>query len=105
MGLSGSAFGLASRLLAMTLLVVVGYGVVRLAAAPEIGSLETVSVASFTMVENHVGELNELLDEEGVVGVPARNAGGSCPISGDDGNGDCRRCQNHPLAGTSHHRR
>ena len=50
----------------MTLAVVVGYGVVRLATAPEIGSLETVPVASFTIVENHVGELNELLDEEGV---------------------------------------
>lgn len=53
---------------AVTLVVVMGYGVVRLATAPEIGTLETVSVASFTIVENHVGELNELLDEEGVAG-------------------------------------
>ena len=50
----------------VTLLVVVGYGAIRLATAPEIGSLETVRVASFTMVENHVGELNELRDEKGV---------------------------------------
>jgi apolipoprotein N-acyltransferase len=49
------------------MLVVVGYGVVRLAAAPEIGTQETVSIASFTMVENHMGELNSLLNDEGVV--------------------------------------
>ncbi|MCP4359360.1 MAG: hypothetical protein GY796_15205 [Chloroflexi bacterium] len=51
---------------AIIMLVVVGYGAARLATAPEIGSQETVRVASFTMVENHVGELNQLLDEEGV---------------------------------------
>ena len=44
----------------------VGYGVVRLAAAPDIGFLETVRVASFTMAENHPGELSELRDEKGV---------------------------------------
>ncbi|WP_420631576.1 nitrilase-related carbon-nitrogen hydrolase [Candidatus Leptofilum sp.] len=53
------AFGLA-------LLVVVGYGTTRLAAAPEISTQETVTVASFTLVENQVGELNTLLNEEGV---------------------------------------
>ncbi len=53
---------------AVTLAVVMGYGIVRLATAPEIGSLETVPVASFTIVENHVGELNALLDEEGIAG-------------------------------------
>ena len=50
---------------AVTLLVVLGYGAVRLSTAPEIGSLDTVAVASFTMTENHIGELNELLEEEG----------------------------------------
>lgn len=53
-----AAFGL-------VMLVVIGYGVIRLATAPEIGAQETVSVASFTLVENHVGELNELYDKEG----------------------------------------
>jgi len=51
---------------AVILLVVLGYGAVRLATAPEIGSLDTVSVASFTIVENHMGELNELLDKGGI---------------------------------------
>lgn len=51
---------------AMTLLVVVAYGAVRLATAPDIGSLESVPVASFTVVENHVGELNKLLETEGM---------------------------------------
>jgi apolipoprotein N-acyltransferase len=51
---------------AASMLVVVGYGTIRLATAPEIGSLETVPVASFTMVENHVNELNQLRDEKGV---------------------------------------
>lgn len=51
---------------AITLFIVVGYGAVRLATAPEIGNQETVRVASFTIVENHVGELNALRDQEGV---------------------------------------
>jgi apolipoprotein N-acyltransferase len=51
---------------AVVLLAVIGYGTVRLATAPEIGSQETVRVASFTLVENHVGEMNTLLEEEGV---------------------------------------
>jgi apolipoprotein N-acyltransferase len=50
----------------ITFLVTVGYGAIRLATAPEIGSLDTVTVASFTMAENHIGELNELLEEEGI---------------------------------------
>jgi len=50
---------------AAVLVVTVGYGAVRLAAAPEIGSLDTVPVASFTLTETHMGELNELLEEEG----------------------------------------
>ena len=51
---------------AITLLVVIGYGTVRLATAPEIGSQDTVAVASFTVVENHMGELNKLMEEEGI---------------------------------------
>lgn len=51
---------------AITLLLVVGYGAVRLMNAPAIDSVDTVPVASFTIVENHMGELNELLAEEGV---------------------------------------
>lgn len=51
---------------AVVLLAVIGYGAVRLATAPEIGSQETVRVASFTLVENHMGDLNTLLEEEGV---------------------------------------
>ena len=47
------------------LVVVVGYGTIRLVTAPEIGSLATVPVASFTIAENHIGELNKLLEEEG----------------------------------------
>lgn len=47
------------------LLVIVGYGTIRLVTAPEIGSQESVRVGSFTMVENHVGQLNTLLDEQG----------------------------------------
>ena len=54
-----AAFGL-------TLLVVVGYGTIRLVTAPDVNALESVTVASFTLVENHVGELNTLLNEEGV---------------------------------------
>jgi apolipoprotein N-acyltransferase len=50
----------------IVLAVVLGYGAVRLAMAPEIGSLDTVPVASFTVAENHMGELNELLEEEGI---------------------------------------
>lgn len=48
------------------LAVTVGYGIVRLAAAPDIGSLDTVPVASFTVTEIHMGELNALLEEEGI---------------------------------------
>ncbi len=44
----------------------VGYGAVRLSTAPEIGSLDTVPVASFTLTETHMGELNKLLEEEGI---------------------------------------
>ena len=51
---------------AVVLLAVIGYGTVRLATAPEIGAQETVRVVSFTLVENHVGEMNTLLEEEGV---------------------------------------
>jgi len=51
----------------LTMLVVIGYGVARLAAAPKIGTQDTVSIASFTLVENHMGELNSLLNNEGVV--------------------------------------
>ena len=51
---------------AITLVVVIGYGAMRLMTAPAIGSLETVPVASFTMAENHMGELNKLLEEEGI---------------------------------------
>jgi apolipoprotein N-acyltransferase len=51
---------------ASVLVLVLGYGAVRLATAPETGSLDTVPVASFTMAENHIGELNKLLEEEGV---------------------------------------
>ncbi len=47
------------------LLVVVGYGSIRLVTAPQIGALDTVPVASFTLAENHIGELNKLLEEEG----------------------------------------
>ena len=50
----------------ITLVVVLGYGAIRLVTAPEIGSLATVPVASFTIVENHIGELNKLLEEEGI---------------------------------------
>ncbi len=51
---------------AAVLLVVVGYGAVRLANAPEIGSQETVPVASFTLNETHVGQMNDLLTEQGL---------------------------------------
>ena len=51
---------------AIVLAATASYGIVRLATAPDIDSLDTVSVASFTMAENHMGELNELLAEEGV---------------------------------------
>ena len=51
---------------AAVLLLVAGYGVLRLVTAPEVGALETVPVASFTMTENHMGELNELLEQEGI---------------------------------------
>ncbi|MCA9919784.1 MAG: hypothetical protein KC445_17630 [Anaerolineales bacterium] len=51
---------------AVVLLAVIGYGAVRLATAPEIGTQETVRVASFTLVETHMGDLNTLLEEEGV---------------------------------------
>ena len=50
----------------VVLALVAGYGIVRLATAPAIGSLDTVPVASFTMAENHMGELNGLLEEEGI---------------------------------------
>ena len=49
----------------IVLAAVAGYGAIRLVTAPEIGSLDTVPVASFTMAENHIGELNKLLEEEG----------------------------------------
>ena len=49
-----------------TLLLVLGYGAIRLGAAPAIGDEATVRVGSFTLVENQMGELNELLDEQGV---------------------------------------
>ena len=49
-----------------TMLIMVGYGAIRLATAPEIGALDTVRVASFTITENHVGELNALREEKGV---------------------------------------
>lgn len=48
------------------LAVVIGYGVIRLATAPEIGSQDSVPVASFTLTEIHIGELNQLLEEEGI---------------------------------------
>jgi apolipoprotein N-acyltransferase len=48
------------------MLLVLGYGVVRLATAPEIDDQESVPVASFTLVENHMGDLNTLLAEEGL---------------------------------------
>lgn len=48
------------------LVVVVGYGTVRLSTAPDIGALDTVAVASFTLTETHMGELNKLLEEEGI---------------------------------------
>lgn len=51
---------------AVTMVVVIGYGTARLATAPEVGSQETVRVASFTLTEIHVGELFNLLEEEGV---------------------------------------
>ena len=51
---------------AVVMLAVLGYGAARLATAPEIDSQETVRVASFTLVENHMGELNSMLAEEGV---------------------------------------
>ncbi|MFL7838659.1 MAG: nitrilase-related carbon-nitrogen hydrolase [Candidatus Promineifilaceae bacterium] len=51
---------------AAVLLVVIGYGVIRLMTAPAVGGLETVPVASFTIVENHIGELNTLMEEEGI---------------------------------------
>ncbi len=49
---------------AVVLAVVVGYGAIRLGTAPKKGSQETVTVISFTMVETHMGELNELLAED-----------------------------------------
>ena len=52
---------------AAVFLIVVGYGVIRLVTAPPVGTLETVPVASFTLVENHMDELNKLLEEEGIV--------------------------------------
>ena len=51
---------------AVVFLVVTGYGIIRLMTAPAIGSSETVPVASFTLTENHMGELNKLLEEEGI---------------------------------------
>lgn len=51
---------------AAILLVVFGYGAIRLATAPAPGSGETVPVASFTLVETHMGELNNLLDQQGL---------------------------------------
>lgn len=53
------------------LLLVVGYGTIRLAAAPAVGAQESVTVASFTLVENQVGELNSLLAEEGTAAFRA----------------------------------
>ncbi|WP_420641340.1 nitrilase-related carbon-nitrogen hydrolase [Candidatus Leptofilum sp.] len=55
----------------VTLLVLVGYGTIRLATAPAIDVQESVTVASFTLVENHVGELNSLLAEEGLTAFQA----------------------------------
>ncbi|MCB0017003.1 MAG: hypothetical protein KDE09_04380 [Anaerolineales bacterium] len=49
-----------------TLLLVLGYGAIRLATAPAMGSEASVRVASFTLAENHISELNELLDDQGV---------------------------------------
>ena len=46
------------------LVAVIGYGAIRLWTAPDLGSLETVAVVSFTMTETHIGELNELLAED-----------------------------------------
>lgn len=51
---------------AVVLAIVISYGIARLVAAPEIGSLETVTVASFTMAENHMGELNDVREERGL---------------------------------------
>ena len=51
---------------AVVLPAVIGYGAARLAVAPEVSSQETVRVASFTLVETHMGDLNTLLAEEGV---------------------------------------
>ena len=51
---------------AAALLLVIGYGGIRLAAAPEIGSQESVRVGAFTVTENNVGTMNTLLDEQGV---------------------------------------
>ena len=51
---------------AALLLLVAGYGAIRLMTAPAVGALETVPVASFTVVENHMGELNELREEQGI---------------------------------------
>jgi apolipoprotein N-acyltransferase len=51
---------------AAVLLFVAGYGAIRLVTAPAVGDLETVPVASFTLVENHMDELNALIEEEGV---------------------------------------
>jgi apolipoprotein N-acyltransferase len=51
---------------AIIFVLVLGYGAVRLATAPETGSLDTVPVASFTITENHMAELNKILEEEGV---------------------------------------
>ena len=103
--LSGRAFAPGSLTFAIVLAVTIGYGIIRLAAAPDIGSLDTVPVASFTMTENHMGELNELSGRGRHRCLPARNAGRSWTISGDDGNGHRRRRKNHPLAGTGDHRR
>ncbi|MEZ4643645.1 MAG: nitrilase-related carbon-nitrogen hydrolase [Chloroflexota bacterium] len=52
--------------LTVVMLAVIGYGAVRLATAPAVGAQETVRVASFTLVETHMGDLNTLLAEEGV---------------------------------------
>ena len=50
----------------LIMLVVIGYGTARLVTAPDVDAQETVRVASFTVAENHVGEMNELLENEGV---------------------------------------
>lgn len=59
-----AAFGL-------TLLVVISYGSIRLLTAPAIAAQDSVTVASFTVAENHVGELNALLTAEGVAAFQA----------------------------------